>query len=801
MMNSIGTLEASGHSRVHVGNIYNPGILSQNPTAPERPKTPPSPSFNIPYRRDNDFVKRENILNQLSQILSGPASRAALAGLGGLGKSQLAIEHAYRMRDSFKQANTAFWVFWVHAGTRPRAEEDFKRIADIAEIPGRDEPTANIFQLVYQWLQDERTCQWLIVLDSSDDLGVFYDTDDKGKQPASVAGAKKPLWTYLPQSSNGSILITTRSKELATRLTGSHRSVVEVGPMDEEQALELLAAKSGSQYNREDGIKLVNALECVPLAIGQAAAYIQERQPRMSVQRYLNKFQKNEQSQSSLLNHDSGDLRRDGSASNSVITTWQISFDYIRTIRPSAADLLSLMSFFDCQGIFDCLIEPIKDLNEEGDNEACSDDYSTATSETWDPEFEEDVRILRNYCLIKTNEAGNIFEMHGLVQLSTKEWLEQHGETERFKEQYIHRMADTFPTGEFENWGICRELLPHAERAIQYHPINQHFLRDWALILHNTSWFLAKQGMYNAAEQFITLALDAYRTAGGSEHEDTLRVMRNLGDIYLCLQQYEKAEKLHLQTLEIRNKALGTEHPDTLRCMHSLALTYLSQQRLEEAEQSLLQVLEIMKRVLGLENQSTLISMNNLALIYINQRRLKEAEQLFSQALEITKRVLGPEHLNTLTCMVNLASTYDEQERLGEAEKTYLQVLEISKRVLGLGHRNTLFAMHNLACLWKDENRIHDALRLFEGCYQSWVRVLGSEHANTQLTLSQLQQCRDKISQALEEIDSSDNQAPLSDAQSKQTEEPETSDGRRKRSSESSYSSVHTRHQKKNLRS
>ncbi|KAI1368986.1 P-loop containing nucleoside triphosphate hydrolase protein [Xylaria arbuscula] len=781
-MNSLGTLEASGHSRVHVGNIYNP--------APERLKTPPSPSFNIPFRRDNDFVKRENILNQLSQILSGPASRAALAGLGGVGKSQLAIEHAYRMRDRFKQTNTAFWAFWVHATTRTRVEEDFKRIADIAEIPSRNEPTANIFQVVYRWLQDERTCQWLMVLDSADDLSVFYDADDKGKQPASVAGGGKQLWEYLPQSSNGSILITTRSKELASRLTGSHRNVIEVGPMDEEHALELLAAKSGSQYDREDGRKLVNALECVPLAISQAAAYIQERQPRMSVQRYLNKFQKNEQSQSSLLNHDSGDLRRDGSASNSVITTWQISFDYIRTIRPSATNLLSLMSFFDCQGIFDYLVRPIKDLSEKDNDEACSDNDSTATSKTWDPEFEEDVRMLGNYCLIKTNEAGDIFEIHGLVQLSTKEWLEQHGDTERFKEQYIRRMFDIFPSGIFENWGIFRQLLPHAERAIQYRPINQELLIEWANILYGTGWFLKEQGIFSSAEQFMTLAMSVCKTALGLEHQYTLKVMHELAVLYSAVAQFEEAEELQLQVVEISKRVLGTENLETLSSMHCLAMTYYEQQRLEEAEQLNIQVLEIRKRILGVENRWTLTSMNNLALVYTDQGRLGEAEKIHLQVIGIRKRLLGPRHQNTLTSMHNLALMYGDQWRLGEAEEIYLQVLETRKRVLGAAHPDTLKTMYSLAWIWKHEDRVREALRLFEDCYQSQVRVFGSEHPDTQHTLLWLQECRDGASEALEGSEHSENQAPSSDTQLKRAE---TSDGRRKRSLTDVYFSIRTR--------
>ncbi|RYO91072.1 hypothetical protein DL766_003364 [Monosporascus sp. MC13-8B] len=270
--NSVGALRASGHSRVHIGNVYNEVV-----PVPERSETPPRPSFTIPFRRDDDFVERKTILDRIHRACSAPASRVALVGLGGVGKSQLAIEHAYRMRETFIKQNKEIWAFWVHAGTRARVEEGFKAIADAANIPGRNQPNADILQLVYQWLHNERNGRWLIVLDSADDVNVFYGTHGKAKQTASIGEGMRPLWTYLPQSSNGSTLITSRDKELAFRLTGDHKNIIEGGPMDQDHALRLLATKSGSQYSKDEGTKLVQELEYMPLVISQAAAYIYER--------------------------------------------------------------------------------------------------------------------------------------------------------------------------------------------------------------------------------------------------------------------------------------------------------------------------------------------------------------------------------------------------------------------------------------------------------------------------------------------------------------------------------------------
>jgi hypothetical protein len=164
----------------------------------------------------------------------------------------------------------------------------------------------------------------------------------------------------------------------------------------------------------------------MPLAVVQAAAFINQRAPRCSVREYIEKFQKTDRSKTSLLTHEAGHLRRDREAKNSIIITWQISFDYIQEERPSAANLLSLMSFFDRQGIPKGLLwngmelgNRYRDLeNPDGNNKGHKDeDSGSATSITND--FEDDILMLRNYSIIFINIDKTTFEMHQLVQLTT----------------------------------------------------------------------------------------------------------------------------------------------------------------------------------------------------------------------------------------------------------------------------------------------------------------------------------------------------------------------------------------------
>ncbi|KAI1302224.1 P-loop containing nucleoside triphosphate hydrolase protein [Xylaria venustula] len=666
-------------------------------------ETPPKQSFIVPFRRDDHFVERKPILDRLRQSYSTPASRVALVGLGGVGKSQLAIEHAYRVRDAFLQENKAIWVFWVHASTRLRVEQGFRLIADAVRIPGRDQPETDILQLVYRWLQNEHNGRWLMVLDSADDVDVFYSIDRHETTTSAITEGQKALWTYLPQSSNGSILITTRNRDLAFRLT-DHRnnSIIDVGPMDDTHALELLAKRLDSQFGDTDGKELVEALEYMPLAISQAAAYIQQRAPRTSVQSYLQEFRRSESKQSGLLNHDVGDLRRDMDASNSITTTWQISVDHIHSKRPSATELLSLMSFFDHQSIPEFLIRPVPQVPQNDGRGGASEHLDGATEEDVDREsvnlsgasnsiFEEDIKTLRDYCLIGVDETGDTFGMHRLVQLATRTWLDLHKETEKFKKRCITRIAEVFPLPQLSNWDTCDKLYPHAERAIHYKPAEKELLDEWALIMYKGGWYSRDQGKYSTAEMMMKKALNA------------------------C-----KAQR-------------GEEHGNTLSAMHALASTYIMQERHQEAESLQTQLVKISSRVLGPEHEYTLDYMNDLALTYANQARWEEAELLYSQVLE--KRKKGSES-DTLI--------YYKRNQWEKAELQFLQVIEKRKEVLGMSHPDTLISMSNLACTWYIEGHKQKAVKLMDECVQTYIRVLGLEHPTTRNTLLELQQWRDE---------------------------------------------------------
>ena len=719
---------------------------------------PPKPSSTVPFRRDPDFVDRGDLLSRVDERCSQPAGRAALVGLGGVGKSQLAIEHTYRTRERSPDR----WVFWVHSSNAARFEQSYRDIADVIKIAGREDPKADIFKLVHDWL---RGCEgkWLMILDNVDDADFLVNAQPVIQSQSSDSGRQtlRPHRDYLPQSQNGSILITTRSRESALKLSERY-DLISVDPMDASNAVELLDKKleSTGQKNDKDHIELAAALEFMPLAIVQAAAYISQRAPRCSVRQYLEDFRKSDGRKTSLLNHEGGQLRRDWEAKNSIIITWQISFEHIHRTWPSAADLLSLMSFFDRQGIPEPLVrgraragngpgsrkERRRDDEKGNGNEDGSDgdgngDRDSISEASNDDGFEEDVQILRDYSFISL-ETSRTFEMHALVQLATRRWLEAEGQCEQWKHHYIRNLAAAFPAGDYENWTTCRALFPHAKAAIAQRPRAEESLRVWASLLYNAANYAWRKGSVTEAIDMSRAALDVQKKILGQEHKKTLSSMGLVSLAYHSGGRWDEAEELEVQVMEIRKRVLGEEHPFTLISISNLASIYWSQGRWKKAQKLDVQIMEIRKRVLGEEHPSTLTSINNLASIRSKQGRWKEAEELDMRVIEIRKRVLGEEHPDTLISIINRASTYGKQGRWKEAEELGVQIMEITKRVLGEEHPDTLISMANLAYTLMTQTRYEEAISLMESCVESRKRILGLEHPATQSSLQALHRWR-----------------------------------------------------------
>ncbi|PVI00780.1 TPR-like protein [Periconia macrospinosa] len=708
----------------------------------QRAETPPRPSAAIPFPRDVDFVERGTILDEVHRRHAVAGSWVALVGLGGVGKSQLAIEYAYRTRER----SAVTWVLWAHASNAVRFEQSYREIADRVEIPERQDPKANIFKLVHDWLCSSKN-QWLLVLDNVDDAHFLFDAPIvQQDEETNLRITSKPLRFYIPHSERGSVLITTRNQDAALQLA-ERRDIISVQPMNDAQASALFKRKLEEDEDPISINELAAALEYMPLAIVQAAAYISKRVPRSSVRQYLDEFRKSEHKRTSLLIRNERQLRRDREAKNSILVTWQISFEHIQLTRPSAADLLSLMSFFDRQGIPAALLRgrgaqtdaSEQQQQQEANNPPSGEDSDTMSqSSEGDDKFEDDVVTLRNFCFISVERDSGNFRMHALVQLATRQWLKVHNQLEKWKQQSISNLYAVFPTDADSNWERCQVLFPHAKLAAGQQPQGASSLKKWAALLYYAASYAANAGDIVNAKALAIQSTDTRKTELGPDHRDTLWGMIMMAKTYSLEGQYTKAEALEVEVVETFQKKLGVDHLDTVATMGNLASTYNNQGRWEEAEALEVKVVEISKSKLGVDHPETLTSMVNLASTYSKQGRWREAEALEAKVLEIREGKLGVDHPDTLISMNNLSATYREQGRWEDAEMLDLHVLEARKKKFGPDHPYTLVSMGNLASTYGHQGRLSEAEALEMKRMEICEKKFGTDYPDTLTSMNNL---------------------------------------------------------------
>ncbi|KAF2730992.1 hypothetical protein EJ04DRAFT_443952, partial [Polyplosphaeria fusca] len=536
--------------------------------------------FTVPFSRDDHFVGREDAIANISskRAASPNHSRIALVGLGGVGKSQVAIEYAYRAR----HAEPHTLVLWIHASNHVRFEQGYREVADKVALAGRDDPKADILQLVHTWLSDSRHGRWLMILDNVDDDSVFFanETTAHTLQTSSVAGgltsdltsSRRPLESFLPQTPHGAILITSRNRTAAINLVGSHGSIIPVEPMQEADALALLKTRVAFDENDEaDAKALVQALERIPLAITHAAAYVQTRAQTTTLSSYLDMFRASEANQKRLLGRKEWkDLRRDHSTRGAVIATWQISFSQIRDTERSAADLLALMSMFDRQGIPRSLVQ--------GDMDRL--------------DFEDALAPLVSFSLVRAEMGKQTLGMHRLVQLSMRTWLEAEQQLRSWVQKSIAMLETAFPSGDHGTWEGCQLLLPHSREVMG------HKTEEWVSMLTRArtavriGWYLLLRGEYQVAEGVLWTSAEVREEMLGADHLDTLTSVSSLADVLhvsnlagvLQYQgNYEAAEAMNRRALEGYEKALGKDHPNTLTSVYCLAFLFHQQRQYEAA--------------------------------------------------------------------------------------------------------------------------------------------------------------------------------------------------------------------------
>ncbi|KAK3614340.1 hypothetical protein LTR22_027819 [Elasticomyces elasticus] len=628
-------------------------LPANNRATLERPETLPEPSSNVPFRLDRHFLERAALTDRIRAKLSVPAGRAALVGLGGVGKSQLAIEYARQLRQHSPQT----WVLWIHVSNVARFEQGVRDVADQLKIYGRKDPKADLLQLLRNRLRDEGKGRWLIVLDNADDASFLLE---RPPAPPGEAQLLRRRIDSIPSCDHGSMITTTRSKREARKLV-DESEIVEVKPMSEDEAEALLERKLGRPS--PDNRHLARALDCIPLAISQAAAYIRKNSPWCSVRQYHEEMERGRQSSTRLLRRHISLADRDDQASNSVFLTWQISFEHIYQARTSAAELLVLMSFFDRHGIPESLLlgqrETETGLGDQNTSTRYGDDGSGVDSNTDilddmdDSEsfsvsrgkLEDDIEMLQDYMFISTSDERS-HEMHRLVQLATKDWLDRtdNFRAVEFLERALSALTVAFPEPWVGEWNTYAACLPHA-RAL----LSNRRTRDvngglCAKLLHKTAWYLLARGFDDDAARMELEALELRISQFGVEHEATLQSRRQLGEIYSSQMLWDAADCQLDQSVRLSTKSGFDEL--RLESIRSLAESQLARGKYENAERQFRIVADISFR--GQDGSQRCRALFDLAKVLQAQGKDADAEPYAFLALHISTRLSGSDSFTSL---------------------------------------------------------------------------------------------------------------------------------------------------------
>ena len=648
-------------------------------------------------------------------------------------------------------------------------EKSYQEIAREATLVGAEDPNVNQFQLVKTWLEREDSGKWLMIVDNADDEKLFYG-EDKG--PISgLSSVFNKMAHYLPQRPNGSILLTTRNKKLGVKFAPVPGVIIIVPKMSLSESKRLLLENlEEDDHDDSDLMELAGVLENLPLALVQATAFIRENS--QSIGEYLQTYRGSDSAKIKLLSQNFEDHERDPDGKNPVAVTWTISFEQIRRNDHRAAELLSLMSVLDSQAI----PKPLLSSNIE--------------------KVELDIALgtLKAFSLITVEQSHQEFNLHRLVHLATRNWLNINNELDSWTGKALVLLSELFPRPMFENRAIWMAYLPHAHIILNsdHLPPSENIAQ--AILLHNVSWALQEKGDYDPAEMmawkclnlrekvlrekdYDTLcsldslgwilykqgkvreaeglclqALEGFEDMLGKEHVETLRSINNLAIVLDSQGKYEAAEKLHRRTLSNREKILGDEHSDTLTSVHNLAAVLRSQGKYEAAEESSRRALSSKKKILGDEHPTTLVSVDNLAAVLGNQGKYETAENLYGRALSGREKILGEEHPDTLRSVNNVAVVFDNQGKYEAAENSYRRALSGREQILGKEHPETVSSAHNLAVIFARQCQYQDALPLFQRACTGWEKTLGSDHPDTQL-------CTRNYRLLLEEM-KQDSQAP-----------------------------------------
>jgi tetratricopeptide (TPR) repeat protein len=667
---------------------------------------------------------------------------SAISGMGGIGKSELALQYAYQHVKSTYPGG----VLWL------KAREDIGlQILDFARLHANLVPPTE-----WEILEKVRWCwkEWRdeLTLIVFDDVQQYADIKD-----------------FLPPSpSQFRTLLASRSKFPAPVRN------YDIKVLSGAAAIGLLGSFAPDLRLRVDA-DLATAQEIclwlgyLPLGLELVGRYLAQK-PDLTLVQVWERLQAKKLNALALQAADPN-----MTATLGVIAAFELSWQEMTTKAKEVAARLSLFALAELpwQLIADCLSE-------------------------WDAEqleYLRDCELCRASLLTRTGQG--MYELHQLLReffaLKLAEMPQREEFTTKFA-QVLTEVAETIPQiVTVEQQANLKERIPHLAAVTEFSRYLQDDDKTWcctglarfyqaqsqfttvelwhkkslaisekelganhpstATSLNNLAEFYRSMARYKEAEPLSVRSLAIREEKLGANHRDTANSLNNLAGLYRSIGRYAEAEPLSVRSLAIREKELGANHPDTATSLNVLALLYKSMGRYTDAEPLYVRSLAIREEKLGANHRDTSTSLNNLAGLYRSLGRYKEAEPLLVRSLAIDRVIYGDDHPEIATVLNNLAGLYRSMGRYKEAEPLFVRSLSIMEKELGANHPSTATSLNNLAEFYRSAGRYKEAEPLFVRALAISEDKLGIDHPTTQIFRNNLQILRQQLAAPQQQLE------------------------------------------------
>jgi tetratricopeptide (TPR) repeat protein len=665
-----------------------PAIAPRFPYAVERSvtKRPAFPGglpsvWNLPRERNRNFTGRESLLTDLRDALTSgnPAALTqAISGLGGVGKTELAVEYAYRHASDYEV------IWWVRAEEPAQLAGDYAALAAPLCLPQRDQADQRlIVEAVRRRLGEH--AGWLLVFDNV-------------REPSDLKG-------YLPQAATGHVIVTSRNQ--------AWRGVANpllVDVLKRPESVEFLLKRTGQTDEKAAGA-LAEALGDLPLALEQAGGYMDEAGTSLSA--YL-----------ALFGARQAELLSKGVPATgyefTVATTWNISLQRAQEESPAAADLLNLCAFLAPDDIPLDVITAGAEHLPEALSQAVTDPMK----------LDEALAALRRYSLVKVGD--NTLSVHRLVQEVMRDRLAADGR-KTWAEAAVRVLNRAFPydSDDVRTWPDCARLLPHGMAAAGHAEPLGLALESAGRLLNQMGLYLRGRAQFVEARATHERALRISEAAYGTDHPDVATDLNNLGRVLQDLGDLEGARAHFERALRISEAARGSDHPDVAICVNNLGGLLWDLGNLGDAEAYLRRALSIFEATRGPNHPETAAVVGNLGSVLRGLGDLEGARACFERALVMVEGAYGPDHPNVATTVNNLGSVLQDLGDLEGARACFERALRIDEAAYGPNHPDVARDVNNLGFVLQDLGDLEGARAHFERALNIFRAFLGDDHPKT----------------------------------------------------------------------